>query len=119
MRKMATVKNLHSETKRVIMHSSEDGVYLFSFLTLEDGPATGDHWYQTVVEADEACFDLYGIGANDWIEIGDPLKGCQQDWIAPVRVKGRNIGKPQWGTFERLEQDGVWREIPQSSFPHQ
>jgi biofilm protein TabA len=71
----------------------------------------GDYWHQTIAEADEACLQLYGINDKDWVDIGDPLEGCQQDWIAPVRVKGRNIGNPQWGIFERLEQDGVWREF--------
>ena len=27
----------------------------------------------------------------------------------PVRVKGRNVGKPEWGKFEVL-QDGEWIE---------
>lgn len=27
----------------------------------------------------------------------------------PIRVKGRNIGKPQWGQYE-IWKDGVWKE---------
>jgi hypothetical protein len=111
MRKAATVKNPLSKTKRVIVHESRDGVYLFSFLSPVDGPAASDQWFQTVDEADETCSRLYAIGANDWVNIEDPSEGCQQDWIASVRVKGRNTGKPQWGIFERLEKDGTWREI--------
>ena len=115
MRKIATVKNDHPKVKRVILHQSEDGVYVFPCTSLEDGSAIGDNWFQTLSEADEACYQLYGISSTDWEEIGDPPEGCQQDWIAPVRVKGRSIGQPQWGTFERLGDDGIWREIPRGA----
>ncbi len=32
---------------------------------------------------------------------------CQHDAFLPIRVKGRNTGKPQWGKLEILE-DGEW-----------
>jgi hypothetical protein len=38
------------------------------------------------------------------------LEYCQQDWIEPVRVIGRNEGQPQWGRLEKLV-DGRWQEI--------
>ena len=107
MRKLATVKNNHPTVKQVMIYESEDGVYVFPFDSLEDGSAIGDEWYQSLSEADSMCENEYGIGANDWKYIDDPLDGCQHDWIMPVRIKGRDIGKPEWGRFERFEND-VW-----------
>lgn len=110
MRKMASAICNCSNVTRVMVHETDNGVYLFHYAAPEDGPADGDQWFESVSECDEACLSEFGIGCKDWITISDPLEGCQQDWITPVRVKGRNIGKPQWGHFERLE-DGEWTEI--------
>ena len=43
-------------------------------------------------------------------DIPDPEPGCQEDWIAPVRVRGRAEGRPEWGVFERYE-NGAWVAI--------
>jgi hypothetical protein len=110
MRKIATVKNNHPDIKQVMVYECEDGVYVFPFASLEDGSGVGDEWYQSVTEADAVSESEYGIGKDDWKYIDDPLEGCQHDWIAPVRIKGRNDGKPEWGKFERLE-NGVWKEF--------
>ena len=110
MRKIATVKNDHPTIKQVMIYETEDGVYVFPFASLEDGSGIGDEWYQSLNEADAMCESEYGINGNDWKYIDDPLEDCQDDWIAPVRIKGRDIGKPEWGNFERLE-DGVWKDF--------
>jgi hypothetical protein len=110
MRKLATVKNDHPDVKQVIIYECEDGVYVFRFASFEDGSAISDEWYQSVIEADAMCENEYGINSNDWKYIGDPMEGCQHDWIAPVRIKGRDLGKPKWEKFERLE-NGIWREF--------
>ena len=34
---------------------------------------------------------------------------CQHDAFLPIRVKGRDIGEPQWGKLEILE-NGKWKE---------
>ena len=47
----------------------------------------------------------------------DPLPCCQQDAFLPVRVKGRNIGKPEWGKYEVL-QDGEWIEYNPEQYHH-
>lgn len=47
------------------------------------------------------------LDERGWIEIDDPLPDCQHDCILPIRVKGRNTGKPQWGKFEILS-NGQW-----------
>jgi hypothetical protein len=47
------------------------------------------------------------IDEKGWIEIEDPLPYCQQDAFIPIRVKGRDVGKPRWDEFEILK-DGKW-----------
>lgn len=110
MRKVASVKNNHPDIKRVIVHETENGVYVFPCSSETDGSAIGDEWFQSLKEADEFCLAEYAINTSDWEFIDEPLEFCQQDWIEPVRIKDRNIGKPEWGKFERLE-NGVWIEF--------
>jgi hypothetical protein len=93
-----------------MIHETDSGAYLFGYRSLKDGPADFDEWYETVVEAEAACLDSYGIQTNDGQLIDDPMEGCQQDWIDPVRVRGRISGRPEFGNFERFE-DGVWKPI--------
>jgi biofilm protein TabA len=107
MRRVAKTKTGDPGIKRVIIYKCNDGVYLFLCASLEDGSSIGDQWYATIADAEEVCVQKYGIEANDWQLIDDPMEGCQHDWIAPVRVKGRAEGKPQWGHLERLE-NGEW-----------
>lgn len=73
----------------------------------------------------DAIFSTYDSYSNDienaieefeneldeqgWIAIDDPLPGCQHDCLLPIRVKGRETGSPQWGSYEILE-NGEWRE---------
>ncbi len=45
--------------------------------------------------------------ASEFSLKADPLPDCQHDAFLPIRVKGRDIGKPQWGQFEILK-DGQW-----------
>ena len=47
------------------------------------------------------------IDEKGWIEMEDPLPDCQHDAFVPLRVKGRDIGKPEWGKYETLK-DGKW-----------
>lgn len=110
MRKIAKVQNGHSDVKQVMIYECEDGVYLFPFASLEDGSGRGDEWYESVEQAEAICKREYGIASTDWKYIDDPMENCQHDWIAPVRIKGRDIGKPEWGKFERLV-NGDWKEF--------
>jgi biofilm protein TabA len=110
MRKVAEVQNDHPEIKQVMIYECPDGVYVFPFATLEDGSAVSDEYYQSVEEADAECTKRYGISDKDWKYIDDPLEHCQHDWIKPVRIKGRNVGKPEWGHFEILE-NGIWKDF--------
>lgn len=110
MRKVAAVKNANSDVKRVMIHEYEDGVYVYTFSSLADGFSLGDEWYESVSEAERICRIQYDVDSSEWKVIDDPLEGCQGDWIMPVRMKGRDIGNPQWGQFEKLE-NGVWKEF--------
>jgi peptidyl-tRNA hydrolase len=65
-------------------------------------------------EAVRYISDTYGIRSEDWSVIKDPLPGCQDDWISPVRVKARDNGAPEWGKFERLE-NGKWVDFAPST----
>lgn len=106
MRKAALVTDADSELKRLMIHKTDEGVYLFGYNTAEDAGCFWDEWYESVAEA-EAASEEYGVTPAAWQAIPDPLEGCQQDWIAPVRVKGRLEGRPLWGNFEKLV-DGQW-----------
>ena len=110
MRKIALTKRATDGVKRVMIHDTGEGVYLFGYRSLEDGPASFDKWYASLPEADLAAEESYDIEGEDWQVIPDPQENCQQDWIAPVRVKGRDTGNPEFGVFERFEQ-GEWKLI--------
>lgn len=60
-----------------------------------------DYWYKTVKDVYEDWNDL--VNEKGWIPIDDPLPYCQHDAFLPIRVKGRDIGEPQWGKLEILE----------------
>jgi hypothetical protein len=109
VRKVARTRN-HPEIQQVILYQCADGVYLFPCTSLDDGFSNGDEWYENLESAESICHSEYGILSEDWQIISDPLEHCQQDWVEPVRVVGRDKGKPQWGRFEKLF-DGVWKEI--------
>lgn len=109
MRKIAKTRN-HSQIKQIILYDCDRGVYLFPCTSLEDGFAIGDEWYETLEIAEETCSKEYGITENDWNIIPDPPEGCQQDWIAPVRVISRNTENPHWVRLKK-QVNGRWMEI--------
>ena len=100
----------HSEVRRLMIHDCREGVYLFIFEIEEDGGCSADLCFETINEAMDTAKYNYGVCPSDWKEIPDPLEHCQQDWIAPVRVIGREMGNPQWGKFEMLK-NGKWMKI--------
>ena len=99
-----TCKTTPPARRKAILYDSGrgDGVYVFPCATEADGSAIRDEWFGSFNEAIEACHREYGIRPEDWTVIPDPPDGCQHDWIAHVRIKGRVDGNPQWGRFERL-----------------
>lgn len=103
MRLIATVAVPTGEkVKRLLIHDAKEGVYLFGFSRLRDGGGVWDEWYETVADAKAVAQENYQVSPDSWTQIDDPCEHCQQDWIQPVRVKGRNLGQPEWGKMERL-----------------
>jgi biofilm protein TabA len=111
MRRLAVLREPRDEVRSLVLHEADGGVYVFPRKSAEDGPCCTDYWFDDLMSAEAFCGQKYGVNSSDWRAVADPLPGCQHDWVAPVRVKGRKEGTPLWGTFERLEDDGVWREI--------
>ncbi|MBD3277382.1 MAG: hypothetical protein GF388_03695 [Candidatus Aegiribacteria sp.] len=110
MRYIAESSINKSRVKRLMLYEHEDGVYLFEYDILHDGPSTGDFWFENLKTAFETCRREYGVELDQWQEIPDPLEHCQHDWIEPVRIAGRAEGKPRWGRYEKLI-DGEWVEL--------
>ena len=94
----------------MIYNDGEFGSYLFGYKNTEDSSSVFDELYDSEDDAMESSLTKYGVKNSDWTEISDPEPYCQHDWINPVRVKGREIGKPEFGRFERLI-NGEWTEF--------
>ena len=112
MRKYAYLKEpLQCDTNnyiyKIMLYDTKEGVYLFEYSSLDAVQCSFDRCYDSLAELYEDWNEL--LDARGWIEIEDPLPDCQHDAFMPIRVKGRNIGKPEWGKLETL-QDGKWVE---------
>jgi hypothetical protein len=99
-----------SEIKRLMIHDCKDGVYLFIFEMEEDGSCSADYFFETLDEAIASSEKDYGVTRSEWTEIEDPQEYCQQDWISPVRIQGRETGSPQWGKLE-ISDNGKWKKL--------
>lgn len=95
---------------RLMIYNNEFGSYLFGYKDLEDSSSVFDIWFESEIDALENCESKYGLRRQDWDEIKNPENGCQHDWINPVRIKGSQNGKPEFGSFEKLI-NGEWVEI--------
>ena len=105
MRKIASIKQPKDDTKRVMLFDSGEGVYLFLYTGEQDGPSTGDYWFETIEQAEQSCAEEYGLTQSDWQTIPDPLPGCLHDWIWPTRVRQDTSGKPLYGQFESCSHE--------------
>ena len=90
---------------KIMLYQTEEGTYLYTYSSPDAVMASSDRWYAST----EAVYDEWNdlIDEQGWVEIDDPLPDCQHDAFLPIRVKGRNIGKPEWGHYELLN-DGRW-----------
>ncbi|QIL76528.1 hypothetical protein [Hymenobacter sp. HDW8] len=104
---IAVVRKPVSDTKRIMIYDTGNGVYLFGYNTLNDAGACWDQWHENIQEAIAAALEEYGTLPADWEVISEPLDNCQHDWIAPIRVKGRLESNPEWGHLEKLV-NGQW-----------
>ena len=107
MRKYAILKESINEIKKVMLYESHDGVYIFLYDVIDDYPAFADNYFSALEDAEEVCSEEYSIKDSDWIIVDEPPKNCQHDIISPVRIKGRDLGKPQWGEYEKFV-NGKW-----------
>ena len=94
---------------KVMMYEAEEGSYLFMYSSPDAVLSVSDLCYDSSEDLFEDWDDL--IDENGWIDMEDPMPYCQHDAFIPLRVKGRDTGKPEWGRFETL-QDGRWIEYP-------
>jgi len=101
LRKAVPMNDYGDFVVKVMIHTTKnEGVYFYLYTTTDEyGQCSGDYWFDDLKGADECAID-YGVKAEDWIFIDDPLPDCQHDCIHPIRVKGRNNGSPIWGEFE-------------------
>ena len=100
---------------KIMLYETEEGFYLFTYSSPDAAECASDQCYDSLEELYEDWNDL--IDERGWITMDDPLPCCQQDAFLPVRVKGRNIGKPEWGKYEVL-QDGEWIEYNPEQYRH-
>ena len=110
MRKFAYLKkplrqNNGEVVYKIMLFESKEGFYLFEYGSLDAVQSMADLCYDSLEDLYEDWNDR--IDEKGWIEMEDPLPDCQQDAFIPLRVKGRDIGKPEWGKFETLK-DGKW-----------
>ncbi len=116
MRKYAWLKKPyltsdHIIVCRIMLYDTGEGVCLFLYSRPDDVRCVSDRFYDSPGTVYEEWNDL--IDDRGWIGMDDPLPGCQHDAFIPLRVKGRDAGKPEWGRFETL-RDGKWIEyIPE------
>ena len=92
---------------KVMVHEIEgQGVAVYLYTHKDVMFCSFDHFYTALEDALEDWEEE--LDEQGWIEIEEPLPGCQHDAFLPIRIKGRESGNPQWGQFEIL-QDGEWK----------
>lgn len=92
---------------KITIHEHKDYVLLYQYCSLDAILCSFASWYPDV----ESVYEDWNseIDVRGWIDIEDPLPNCQHDAVLPIRVKGRNEGKPEWGKFEILK-NGKWED---------
>lgn len=104
MRKYAlTVPSTSHEIKKVIIYETEDnGVYLFVYQTQQDEPSNNDYWFEHLEDAERFSEEHFQTLEEYWVQIEDPVDGCQHDLIRSIRCTGNS--------YEILE-NSTWRKI--------
>jgi len=101
-----TEAKLHwlSESIKKVMICEVDAnqIYVFLYTVEYDWFNAHSQFFDSPEEAESYCESL-GIDNLGWIEIDGCMDYCNLDWIAPVRSKGRDIGEPQCGVYERFD----------------
>ena len=110
MRKYAYLKEPYQVDEgkaiyKIMLYETEEGFYLFEYDSLDAVMSFADLCYDSMEDLEDDWNDR--IDERGWIQIEDPLPDCQHDALIPLRVKGRDAGKPEWGSYETLK-DGEW-----------
>ena len=102
------IMNKSDMVYKVMIHDmKKHGTMVYLYTGLEAMFCSCDCYYPDLESAlDDWTEQLDGRG---WIHIEDPLPDCQHDAFLPIRVKGREIGSPQWGKFE-IYENGMWKD---------
>ena len=90
---------------KIMLYEADEGIYLFEYTSPDAVLCASDRLYDSLADLYEDWSDL--IDGQGWIAIEDPLPDCQHDAFLPIRVKGRDAGRPEWGKYEML-RDGEW-----------
>ena len=101
--------NKKDKIYKVMIHEQKRDTFVYLYCSPDAVQCSYDHCYNCVDDALEDWNDE--IDERGWIKIDDPLPDCQHDAFLPIRVKGRNVGAPQWGKLEILEA-GIWKDYP-------
>ena len=115
MRKVAAVPPTMSErtgmTRLMLVDNPQrypGTVVLYAYMIAEpDGPSFTGWMYENSEDALGHMRESWGVAAADWREVPDQLLGCQDDWIAPVRIPRAEGGGMLFHQWERLE-GGEW-----------
>ena len=92
---------------KIMLCKTKEGFYLFGYCSLDAIQCSFDRYYDSLDDIYEDWDGL--IDEKGWMEIEDPWPDCQHDAFIPIRVKGRDVGKPEWGKLETFK-DGKWVE---------
>ncbi len=90
---------------KIMLYEAGEGCYLFGYSSPDAVQCSWDRCYDSLEDLYADWNDL--IDERGWIGMEDPLPDCQHDAFIPLRVKGRETGKPEWGKYETLI-DGKW-----------
>ena len=95
--------------KIMVCEINDKQIHVFLYTVEYDWFNAHFEFFKSIEEVELYCNGL-GIDNSGWIEIDGCLEYCNLDWIAPVRSKGRNLGEPQCGIYEKF--DGIdWIEF--------
>lgn len=99
------LKNEENTIVKIMLYEDEDGCYLFGYASEDAVHCSSDRCYDSLEDLYADWNDL--IDERGWFLLEDPLPDCQHDAFIPLRVKGRDMGKPEWGRYETFK-DGRW-----------
>ncbi|MEG1525118.1 MAG: hypothetical protein RR475_08855 [Clostridia bacterium] len=83
---------------------------MYLYLSKDADFCSYDEWYETIADALDSWENI--IDTHRWTIIDLSLLDCQQDAIKPIRIKGYNVGKLQFGKYEILHEDKWIDYIP-------